>query len=328
MAIDIRCPNCGKAFHASESFAGLRIRCPACATKVLVPAPPRPGQGPPPEILSPAVPDQISAKPLPPTPTGVRPPLPVHGGAQGEVTAGLWTPDERPLIDGRWRLVGVGLLLVQIGVLLGIVGYAAGLFGPMAFLERPGVARRALETMALAIALIAGGSLLLAGLLVVVGQGLCAAVPDASGGKGAARLSFVLTLLAALLAGVLAVVAFAARGDPPVLRDSVALQALALSVVVTAFVGHVFFVLFLREVATFAKRQQAADLARSYLALCALAVVFNVVESLKPAAMGSGVRFAIAVGALVVALIFFTLLSSVVNAVRTYLRHGGRAPDE
>jgi hypothetical protein len=308
MPIDISCPGCGKLLHAAESFVGMRIRCPACAMKVLVPAPGRPGQPPAPAETAT---EQISAKPLPPPPYTPSPPDPVEDP---------WAAGARSSIDPRWRLVGVGLLLVQIGTGLFLLGYAAAVLGPVLLIDLR-VPGDVLESRIRMLLMIARVALLLAAVLFLVGQGLCAVVPDASGGRSTARLAFLLLVPACLLGVGLMLL------SPQQLSITV-LLTVAIIFRVLVFGAHTFFVLFVREVASFAKRQQAADLAKAYLALWVLGMVFDVVQWLKPTSVGGGIAIALAAAPLIVGLIFFILLASVRNGVRQYLRHGDRPPDE
>lgn len=278
MAISFVCPACRAVVTYEDHWAGARTPCKRCGADITVPAqstasPEQIAAGEPPGL--PPYPG-ISAPRFPDAQEGVRPGAPEQArdwegrrrdleGAPPEFERDYEALRVYPLAPG-WNIVKIGLSLMYWGVVsifIAILVYvafalvAAGILaGGMGQANGPPLALLGVLAMVII------GAMAIAGIVYIIGQCLCCAVPPESGARGLA-IGSVACLLLLIVLGVgffcmsFTLVRRQVQPGPgmafaPDAAAPLWLFFLAMLVLIGLYAtGHTLFVLFVRRTASY-----------------------------------------------------------------------------
>jgi hypothetical protein len=304
MSIEVTCSTCRRSFHAPDSAVGKRAKCPSCGgvidirgPGIATAAPPSPP--PPPEEVYDAIPDDSPAS------EGNRKACPMCGeliqqsAVKCRYCGEVFDPAMKGLLGGGgdvsdpgWRRVRSGLSNIYYSIFgmifsIIVIAIAGGVYGGM-FAGQNGADMPVALTVIIGIC---GLAIIAAAIGILVGQLMCAAVPENSGARGmamGAALCLVVSVLMGMVGGGLHNQAISSLGN------------------VISMVGYILFVLFIKRSAAYLNNAPLAASAGRFL-IFGVAMVVGGVALGVIAAIGQapGILMAVGFAVFVVGLVAF-----------------------
>ena len=316
MAITFPCPDCKSMNTFEEAWAGLRAPCTSCGSYLTVP-----GQSSGPVQIASGMPPQQPARasaPPPPLPAASSPAWITDLPKAKDYETGdyarrdrdrddddRWSEDDRERMPYRapaagWTTVRIGLglmfwgtiafvilyvllialMILMLGVAFGGMGGGGGGFqrGP-----------RSMDAFGV-VALMFGGGLFLASLVVFIGKCMCCTVPTESGTRGLIVWSTVCTVLWVVLTILMIFFLFVLTrggfgggpfgprfGGPPDMSEIFLPLLFGVTILIIWVANHVLFIQFLKGTARYFRNESAAQSTTGYLTLFFVSMVLYVV---------------------------------------------------